>query len=125
MTRRIQMPSLPELLTLFSIREMNLPPWQEELAVRSPAFLGLMRQARAYPDDGQLVCLTAIWQAAGSPEGVEPQTWTAEPDNRLDGQVIEDRGPDGVWADWDTAGWYCRGVDPENLDAETVCRLLY
>jgi hypothetical protein len=103
----------------------NLNPRQKEIARRSAAYRALMRSSVENPGFDDLHSLTAIWQRVGSPAGKSPADWLAEGGGGSPDAVIEDRREAGIFADWESAGWYAHHLDPENFDVAEVVEQLY
>jgi hypothetical protein len=113
---------LAEMFGRFEMRDWGLEKWQIQLALVSPVFKELLRPAVGDPQN-ELVNVTAIWRAAGEPADKKPLEWIAsswKPEDHL----VEDRGADGVWVDFETAAWYASGLDGR-LDSAHVTWMLY
>ena len=81
---------------------------QYDLAHRSRAFRALMRSAFELPDLDSLHSLTLLWERVGSPEGKSPRDYLVDQRYSLgdDSQGFEDKGAEGVFASWESSGWY-------------------
>jgi hypothetical protein len=106
---------------------LELNPRQRELARRSPAYRALIRSSVDNPGHDDLHSLTLIWERAGSPVGKTPKDWLGDDwhGQTMPDQLVEDRGGAGVFADWDSAGWYAHFIDPENFPIDEVVEQLY
>ena len=105
-------------------------PELEDIAMRSPVFLDLLRQHHETGGgcNKPLYSLNRLWEAAGSPPRHEPQL-SYQPGPQRDsrngiiiGRVVK-RGKAGLFADWDTAVWYMHQLDPEKVDIDVAIEL--
>ena len=86
----------------------KLAQWQVDLALISPAYKELLRQFHAPGEDVEPINLTAIWERAGKSANCTPADWCSLPDS----YTVEDRRTDGVWGDYEAAGWFTEAVCP-------------
>lgn len=81
----------------------------KRLSLLSHIFRDLMRQwsehRKAGTEDEGLFSLTRLWALAGSPKDKLPREFAKKWD------LVEDRGPEGVWADYESALWYVGDLD--------------
>jgi hypothetical protein len=100
--------------------------YAKELCMLSHVFRDLMRQDATCepficpgPRPEQLYNLTRLWQVAGEPADKLPAQWVFD----LKYGIALDRGEAGVWADWESACWYCQSLD-ERIDVVELASVM-
>ena len=114
---------LAEMFGRFEMRDWGLNEGQFQLALTSLVFRALVRPVPDQTADHELVNVTALWRAANEPSDKMPLDWISvswKPDD----QVVDDRGADGVWADFETAAWYAADLD-DRIGIEDVTAMCY
>jgi hypothetical protein len=101
---------LAEMSGRLEMRDWGLDEGQLQFALASLVYRELMRPVPGQRAGPYLVNVTALWRAANAPADKMPLDWISvswKPDE----QVVDDRGADGVWADFETAAWYAAALD--------------
>jgi hypothetical protein len=96
------------------------PPKQEGLKPPNPLFGETEPHPYPEPRPEQLYNLTRLWQVAGEPADKLPAQWDFGPEHN----VTLDRGEAGVWADWESACWYCQSLD-ERIEVVELASVMY
>jgi hypothetical protein len=142
----------PELLVRAEMHswKIDLEPWQKHFCILSHVFRDLTRQEASpekvffarpkregflppsplwgeteprphpKPTPEQLYNLTRLWQIAGEPADKLPSEWKLGAED----EIVQDRGEAGVWANWESACWFCCHLD-ERLDHADMASVLY